>query len=180
MRLNARLKPRAANRNHETIKYAFMQKRFKKRIRLKGFDYKGCYRYFITICTNNKETLFVNSSLIASIIDTLLDKSKTFGFKIWAYCFMPDHLHLLVEGIELESDMKKFISSFKQSTGFNYKKQSGQQLWQANYYEHVLRKEEDTHRIVDYIFANPVRKAMVEDYRFYGLLGSFEFDVNKM
>ena len=39
---------------------------YKKRVRLRDFDYKGCLRYFVTICTRNKEmTGFLqNQSLI--------------------------------------------------------------------------------------------------------------------
>ena len=38
------------------------------------------------------------------------------------YCFMPDHLHILAEGRDQGSDLKKFISVFKQRTSFNFKK----------------------------------------------------------
>ena len=109
---------------------------YKKRIRLKDFDYKGCYRYFITLCTFNKKPLFntipvgqgvgrkvgqgfspAEASLKACptlndgcttvtwLIDILREKSNSFGFKIWAYCFMPDHLHLLIEGKEPDSEV---------------------------------------------------------------------------
>lgn len=92
---------------------------------------------------------------------------------------MPDHLHLLIEGVDSDSDMKKFISSYKQRTGFYYKKETGLRLWQINYYEHVLRREEETTTVAGYIFANPVRKGIVEDFAQYEFLGSFEFDINK-
>jgi putative transposase len=149
---------------------------FKKRVRLKGFDYKGSYRYFITLCTWDKKPLFTDDALSLSLVDILKEKSTSFGFKIWAWCFMPDHLHLLIEGEGFNSDMKRFISSYKQYTGFYYKKKKGSPLWQINFYEHVLRSEEDTVRVARYIFDNPVRKGLVEDYRQYKLLGSFEID----
>lgn len=90
---------------------------------------------------------------------------------------MPDHLHLLIEGKDSNSDMKRFISSYKQYTGYHYKKKTGVSLWQINFYEHVLRKEEETMNVANYIFSNPVRKGLVDDYRQYKLLGSFEFDI---
>ena len=90
---------------------------------------------------------------------------------------MPDHLHLLVEGKDNNSDMRRFISSYKQSTGFHYKKKTGQPLWQVNYYEHVLRSEEDRTNVARYIFDNPVRKGLVEDFKKYKFLGSSEFDL---
>ena len=175
---------------------------YKKRIRLKNFDYKGGYRYFITLCTFNKKPAFEDNILVNPalpfrlrkggvnwLIDVLREKSKSFGFKIWAYCFMPDHLHLLIEGKDSNSDMKQFISSYKQYTSYYHKKQTGlpvplarqtgTPLWQINFYEHVLRNEEDTMNVVYYIFGNPVRKGLVGDYRKYKFLGSFEFDIKQ-
>ena len=156
-----------------------MQLNYKKRIRLKDFGYIGCNRYFITICTYNKKPTFGDNSLVTWLISSLKEKSESFGFKIWTYCFMPDHLHLLIEGKELDSDMKQFISSYKQHTGFYYKKKTGQSLWQINFYEHVLRKEEDTINIAEYIMNNPVRKGLVDNYSEYNQIGSFEFDIKQ-
>ena len=153
-----------------------MNVKHKKRIRLKNFDYSGRYRYFITICTHNKKPIFDNSTLVEWLANVLRDKADSCGFTIWAYCFMPDHLHVLIEGRDNDSDMRRFISSYKQYTGFHFKKEEGLPLWQINYYEHVLRKEEETMSVARYIFANPVRKGLVDDYRQYGFLGSFELD----
>lgn len=154
---------------------------YKKRTRLKKFDYKGLYRYFITICTFNKEQIFKdNPSMVTWLVDILRKQSRTFRFKIWAYCFMPDHLHLLLEGGDVNSDLKKFISSYKQLSSFYYKKRVGKQLWQINYYDHVLRREEDNMNVAYYIFNNPVRKGIVDDFKQYKFIGSFEFDMAKL
>lgn len=156
-----------------------MQIKFKKRVRLKDFNYKGYYGYFITLCTFDKKSVFNNKILVESLVNALREKSKFYNFKVWGYCFMPDHLHLLIEGSKEDSDMKQFISAYKQHTGFYYKKRTGKPLWQINYYEHVLTKEETIKKVLDYIFENPVRKRIVKDYREYEYLGSFEFDVNQ-
>ncbi|MCX7995356.1 MAG: transposase [candidate division WOR-3 bacterium] len=153
--------------------------RYKKRIRLKNFDYKGTYRYFVTLCTANKRKIFVEKSLVESLLQILRKTSKFFGFKVWAYCFMPDHLHLLVEGVEEAADFRKFIEQYKQRTGFYYKKLNRQNLWQIGYYDHVLRKDEDTILVAQYIFGNPERQGLVDDYKDYEFLGSFEFDVKQ-
>ncbi len=151
--------------------------RYKKRTRLKDFNYKGCYRYFITLCTFDKKIIFIDETLVGWLIDVLKDKSTSFGFRIWAYCFMPDHLHLLIEGKSDDSDLKQFVSSYKQYTAFHYKKRYKRELWQINFYDHILRKGEDTINVANYIFNNPVRKGLNDEYRDYKFLGSFEFDV---
>ena len=153
---------------------------YKKRTRLKDFDYRGYYRYFLTLCTSHKTPILGDASIVEWLTNVLVDKSKHHGFKIWAYCFMPDHLHLLIEGTTANSDMRRFISGYKQLTGFSLKKKIGQSLWQMNYFDHVLRKEEDTLNVTRYILNNPVRRGLVDDYKDYKHLGSFEVDVKEM
>jgi putative transposase len=155
----------------------------KKRIRLKNFTYVGQYRYFVTMCTDKTVGQcfsIANKQVIEKLVEILKLISLQYNFKVWAYCFMPDHLHLLVEGEEPTSDFKKFISLFKQVSGFYYSKTFGKRLWQINYYEHILRKEEVTESIARYILENPIRKRLVEDFKEYPFLGSFVFDIKTL
>jgi len=154
-----------------------MQTTLKKRIRLKNFNYLGTYRYSITICTYNKKKIFTDKELVSWLVKSLEEKAKLLNFKVWAWCLMPDHLHLLVEGSNSDSNLKKFISSYKQQTSFEFKKKMNQRLWQINFYDHVLRTEEDTIAVANYIFNNPVRAGLANNYKDYYQLGSFEFDV---
>ena len=153
---------------------------YKKRTRLKDFEYKGHHRYFLTLCTAHKKPIFDDGSIVEWLTNVLKDKSKHHGFKVWVYCFMPDHLHLLIEGTTSKSDMRMFVSDYKQLTGFLAKKKIKEPLWQINYFDHVLRKEEDTLNVARYILNNPVRRGLVDDYRDYKLLGSFEADIAEL
>ena len=56
-------------------------------------------------------------------------------------------------------------------TGYNFKKATGKRLWQKSFYDHVVRKEENLNSVAEYIFNNPVRKGMVENYDDYPFLG---------
>lgn len=158
--------------------------KYKPKPHLKDFDYLGCYRYFVTICTDRKKNLFVkNNNLIEKIVEVLDQTAGKQFFKIWVYCFMPDHLHLLVEGINEHSDFKKFTKDFKQRTAYWYKhKESsdGNKLWQPGYYEHVLRKEEDTTEVLRYILNNPVRKGLVANYLDCRYSGSLVIDIKEI
>ena len=89
---------------------------------------------------------------------------------------MPDHLHLLLEGIFPDSDLKKFVSSYKQYTGYLYKERGKTKLWQPSYHDHILRKDEDILSVAQYILNNPVRKKLVEHFLDFKFSGSFEFD----
>jgi len=84
---------------------------------------------------------------------------------------MPDHLHLLVEGLHEHSDLKRFQLGAKQYSGFHYKKQFGGILWQRYAYERVLRSHELTLDVARYILTNPIRAGLaptIDAYRFSG------------
>ena len=151
-----------------------------KRIRLKDFNYYGSYRYFVTVSCNRKMEVFKKSEPVEICVHILKETAKKEQFKVWVYCFMPDHLHILVEGTNDRSNFRKFISVFKQKTGYMLWKQMKIKLWQENYYEHILRKEEDTLTVVRYILNNPVRKGVIQKYDEYLYSGSFELDIRQI
>ena len=144
--------------------------------RLKSFSYRGYYRYFITIRSSSFKHHFVNDEVVAKLIEILKSTAEQKSFLVWAYCFMPDHVHLLIEGKKSNADMKVFVALFKQRTAYWFKRIHGVQLWEANYYEHVLRNDEATRAVARYIIQNPVRKGIVEDCSKYYYSGSFELE----
>jgi REP element-mobilizing transposase RayT len=89
-------------------------------------------------------------------------------FALEAYCFMPDHLHVLVSGSE-ESRLKSFVHLFKQL--YAAKKELGVPIWQISYYDHIVRREEDLEAVANYIWANPVQAGLVDDLRDYAYSG---------
>ena len=147
--------------------------------RLGSFDYIGSYAYFITCSTEEGKPYFRHKAIVDSLLPTLEETSRQMGFSIYAYCFMPDHLHLLLVGKE-DSSLHKFMKLFKQRSSFVFKKACGDSLWQRSYYDHILRKEEALNDVALYIFNNPVRKGLVTDYQGYPFVGSFVFDAREL
>jgi putative transposase len=75
---------------------------------------------------------------------------------------MPDHVHLLVEGLSASSDLKRFVKMAKQRSGGVHRRRCGQRLWQEGYFERVLRDKDDVRSIAQYIVNNPTRAGLVE------------------
>jgi len=139
--------------------------------RITGFSYLGLHRYSVTICTHLREPAFDNRDTIELVPITIRQCAMTFGFAIHAYCFMPDHLHLVLAATEERSDFQRFMANWKQRTGYQYKQRTGECLWQESYFDHVLRDDEETERAMRYALENPVRKGLVtrfEDYPYGG------------
>ena len=75
---------------------------------------------------------------------------------------MPDHVHLLLEARDKQSSLCDMIRRWKQAMGFRHSRQHGTTLSQSGYFERILRREETTQRVADYIMANPVRAGLAE------------------
>jgi len=148
-------------------------KPFPKRPRLKDFEYIGTYAYFVTILTKDRGAYFRQVEVVDGLIAILVKKARSERFDVLAYCFMPDHLHLLVIGKDDNSNLKKFINLFKQESGYWFKKNYNENLWHISYYDHILRKEESIEGVAIYILENPVRKGLVSDFREYRFSRSF-------
>ena len=87
--------------------------------------------------------------------------AANYAFDVCAYCFMPDHLHLLVQGMKSDATLTPFITMAKQRSGYLFRKRTGARLWQDGYFERTIRCDEDLTAVALYIQANPVRAGLV-------------------
>ena len=138
---------------------------------LQTFYYRGFQRYSLTFCTFERNRYFADARKVVIAWEQILRAAVEQHFAVIAYCFMPDHLHLLIEGMREDADMKTFAARAKQYSGFYFKRDTKYSLWQRYGFEHVLRDEEDTPSVVRYILENPVRAGLVKtaaDYPYWG------------
>jgi putative transposase len=153
---------------------------FKRAPRLRGFSYIGPYRYFLTICVVDRRRVFSSNDRVHPLIAQIRRTAAAEHFAVLAYCFMPDHLHLLVEGLSARSDLRRFVKVLKQSTSFAWKQQYGEELWQRSYFDRVLRDDEDGVAVARYILANPIRAGFVVTPDAYPFSGSFELELGDL
>jgi len=148
--------------------------------RLKTFGYLGPYRYFLTICALNRTRIFNDNQSVGLVLMALSRTADAQHFLVVAYCFMPDHAHMLVEGNHPGADFREFVRIFKQRSSFAWKRRNRTALWQRSYFEHVLRDDEDTIGVAKYILENPVRGNLVQRPEDYPYLGSMTMDVQHL
>jgi len=67
------------------------------------------HRYFLTYCTVNRARLFTSARPVDLVISQILCAKRECAFAVPAYCFMPDHVHVLVEGKASSTDGRDFI-----------------------------------------------------------------------
>jgi len=141
----------------------------RKSIRLPQERYREGYVFFITITTHHRHRWFAHyPDLTNEATDLLLDLVSERRTDLYAWCFMPDHLHLLIRDLDVVAFVRRFKGAL---TPLARRRQPTCRLWQRSFYDHALRSEEDMHRVAAYVWENPVRAEMAAspaDYRWSG------------
>ena len=113
--------------------------------------------YHIITNTKNRQPIFKNLKYARIIIQNLMLQDEQQFTKTLAFVVMPDHMHWLLELKEA-----KTLSAIVKSVKANTAQTIGRPIWQAGYYDHAIRKDEDIANIARYIIANPVRAGLVK------------------
>ena len=155
----------------------------RRSIRLYGFDYSSGNGYFVTICCEDGTHRFgrivhdegcvgesaewrVELNASGRIVEEELRNIETRfnGVIVAGYIVMPNHVHfMLINDGVLGYKLSRIVGSFKSVTGnrcLQSYKDLGQrmgQLWQRNYYEHIIRGKDDFDNIMIYMYENPTR-----------------------
>jgi REP-associated tyrosine transposase len=140
--------------------------------RLVDFGYTGCHEYFPTICTFERQKHFTSEGLVCDIRSEFLHTASELRFAISAYCFMPDHIHILAEGKAKSADLCVFVNIARQRSAFVARRWIRGRLWQAGYFDRVLREDDSTFAVAQYIVQNPVRAGLVRSPVEYPFCGS--------
>jgi putative transposase len=141
-------------------------------LHLSQFEYKGFWRYSLRFCTAARRRHFVVGEAVTLVRSQILRAASERDVSVVAYCFMPDHLHLLVQGATIDADLKRFMGSAKQYSGFHFARRFREPLWQRYGFERVLRSWEPTVTVARYILENPVRAGLADRIEQYPFLGS--------
>jgi putative transposase len=151
----------------------------RKRNRLQRSCYVGQNWYFITACTEKRRPLFSRGQLVEMLLDILRAKCSSCSFNVYAYCFMPDHLHLELVGLSDTSDMIELLRDFKGVATVQARDIGIRNLWEKSSHDHILRDGDNHNAVAWYIFNNPARKGLVEDPRDWPYSGSWMFNWKK-
>jgi len=138
----------------------------RKSIRIKEYDYSQEGIYFITICCKNRGNIFGNvkgtkvelNQFGQILYKELINLNTRYNnSNILKYIVMPDHIHFV---IELKSNNIKtigdIIKTYKSITNKKINKIISMEVWQRNYYEHIVRNEKELYNIYQYIENNPI------------------------
>lgn len=89
-------------------------------------------------------------------------------YQLYAWCVMPNHVHLILEPTAGEA-LPKILHSLKSYTSKNINSALDRRgtVWQPEYFDHLIRSEVSLARTVAYVLNNPA-KANLSDWKWLG------------
>ena len=161
------------------------QTRNRKPLRLPAYDYANPGAYFITTVTHQRSLLFDNQASRSIVEEAWQALPQHFPrVSLDTFIVMPNHLHgvlvisavgarfprpsvpshATIQGAETaplrQPTLGQIVAYFKYQTAKRinlHRGTPGAPIWQRNYYEHVVRDEENLDRIRLYIQNNPAQ-----------------------
>ena len=158
---------------------------YRKFTRLKNYDYSTNGYYFVTVCVNDHRNLLgdiKDGKMTLNDAGEIINNTWQWLEKQYEYVeldqfiIIPNHIHGIIcinddrsrGGSRTAPTIKRkplgrLIGAFKtvSTKQINLIRQtSGNQFWQRNYYEHIIRDENALYGIRKYILENPLKEEL--------------------
>lgn len=148
------------------------ERHHRRSIRLPGYDYAQAGAYFVTLVCRDRLLLLEETRFSAIVEETWRWLGNQYGYiHLDEHIVMPNHLH----GIILIDDVTRAVHepplrarkplgrlkgafktvSTKQINAL--RRTAGAPVWQRDFYEHIIRDEQELSSIRRYIIDNPLR-----------------------
>ena len=124
--------------------------------------------------------MFTCAETVETIREKLFDHCRRRNSVASLYCFMPDHLHVIVWGQSDEAMPKAAMDGFKIGSGIWLRRHSPGFRWQTDYHDRIIRDHAEWCHKVRYILNNPVRAGLVNSFEDYPFLGSQKFAIDEI
>ncbi|MFH1269682.1 MAG: transposase [Candidatus Omnitrophota bacterium] len=114
--------------------------------------------YHIIQRGNQKQKIFLEEADFRKYLEILFHYKRKYHFKLYAYCLMPNHIHLILE-VKKESDLSKIMQGIDltYTLWFNKKYKKVGHLWQGRFKNMIIQKDGYLLDCLNYIEYNPLR-----------------------
>lgn len=135
----------------------------------------GCI-YFFTLVTYNRIWIFNNDEDVQILKSAISQIKKEDPFELNAIVILPEHLHLIMQLNNDDSNYSRKIANIKRIFGKMYQtrytmrpvlpdsavKRNELGIWQRRFWEHRIRDSKDYDAHANYIHYNPVKHKLVK------------------
>ena len=137
--------------------------------------YFGHFDEWLDRCEHGHDWLRQES--IAQIVADEIHQAASRHYELYAYCIMPNHVHLLLlsliekfppsKGVSAISPVAEIMRLLKGRTAryCNIALDRAGAFWHHEYYDHYVRDEKEMERIILYILNNPAKAGLVNEWK---------------
>ena len=122
-----------------------------------------------SILNAGQGTCYLKDERIAQTVQDALKHFHGEHYELIGWAIMPNHVHVVVRPLGTHQ-LPEILHSWKSFTAKEANKALGRSgpFWQDEYYDHLIRDEEDFHHALQYVIDNPER-AGLPDWPWVGL-----------
>ncbi len=119
--------------------------------------------YHVMVRGNQKQVTFIEKGDFLKYLEILGHYKRRYKFKLYAYCLMPNHAHLILE-VQQAKDLSKIMQGLNQAytIWFNEKYKKVGHLWQGRYKSMIIQKDKYMLACIEYVELNPIRAKISE------------------
>jgi len=166
-----------------------------KERKLRHYFEKGAI-YFVTSVTKDRKEIFKNTSAAQFLVITIVYHKYILNFSLFGYVVMSEHFHLLLQPDE-KYPLPKIMNYIKGNFARKYNEflnplleqndgsrplrvgydvgMEVKHVWQKEYYESVIRDEDDFIEKLNYIHNNPVKRGLVDSPEKYEFSSYYQY-----
>lgn len=121
------------------------------------------YIYHVLNRGNSKQEIFRKSHDYNVFIDRIKEAKSNYPIKIFAYCLMPTHFHIVVLAVKAEG-LSKWMQWLMTSHVRRYHKHYGTRghVWEGRFKSFIIQKDNHLLTVLRYVEGNPVRAGLVK------------------
>jgi putative transposase len=157
--------------------------RFPKRKHMRRLDeihpYIKRMIYLISVCSDGRRPILANLLVHDILVAELRAQARKSGWLVGRYVVMPDHVHFLCapKTEAAETGLSDFIKRWKGACTARYRKlDNADRLWQREFSDYLLRKDDSLDEKWNYLRMNPVEEGLCgkpEEWPFQGEIDRF-------
>ena len=137
--------------------------------------YFGHYDKWLDRCQHGHDWL--KQENIAQIVADEIHRADSHHYELYAYCIMPNHIHLLIRSLiekfppsimpSAISPVAEIMRLLKGRTAryCNLALNRSGKFWHHESYDHYVRDEKEMERIILYILNNPVKAGLAQEWK---------------
>ncbi len=134
---------------------------------------------FITTCTAGRKSLLATKEVVSVLCEEWRGVRDRHGWAVGRYVVMPDHVHFFVcPDIVARCSLSTTIGKWKEWTSRKIGRTGATNLpiWQAAFFDRVMRSDQETAEMWEYVQQNPVRAGLVKRPEHWPFVGAIDFE----